>query len=124
MAVLNCSRARSFSPVPTVARRILTEKSHRSLSGRKGMVGEPEDDVGCCLGCKRQHLWIVIRKVIAPEVRPVHAAAIEAGYVTFVVAKIPTPESYLRWPLATVLSRQNAGIGDANQSERIGVGAK
>ena len=88
-----------------------------SLSGRKGVVGELEGDVGCCLGCERQHRRIVIRKVIAPEVRPVHAAAVETGYVTFVVAKIPTPEGYFRCSLAAVLSRQNAGIGDANQSE-------
>ena len=60
------------------------------------MVGELEGGVGCCLGCNRQHRRIVIRKVIAPEVRPVHTATIEARYVTFVIAKIPTPKSYLR----------------------------
>src|SRR4029453_11298656 len=46
-------------------------ESQASLSGRKGVVGELEGDKGSCLGCKRQHRRIVIRKVIAPEVGPV-----------------------------------------------------
>src|SRR5262249_21938333 len=71
----------------------------RSLSGGKGMVGELENGVGCCLGCNRQHRRIVIRKVIAPEVRPVHTATIEARYVTFVIAKIPPQRATSADPL-------------------------
>src|SRR5215471_3937112 len=59
----------------TSTRRASCVESQASLSSRKSVVGELEGDVGCCLGCKRQHRRIVVRKVIAPKIRPIHAAA-------------------------------------------------
>ena len=71
---------------------------------------------------EREHVWIVVAQVVAPQERVVDAAAVEARDVAFVIAEIAAEQVDFVLVLAAVLPCQQAAgrNSDFVEAERIG----
>src|SRR5882724_4622734 len=116
---------RLFGWVPTYFRsdRQLLLVDHAVAGGHHFRIeGHLDRHAGKRLRHEREHVWIVVAQVVAPQERVVDASAVEAWDVAFEIAEIAAEQVDLVLVLATVLPCQQAAgrNSDGVEAERIG----